>query len=105
MTLTTGRAPRAELRTLRLCTGVVGATTLAGTVATSYVIAQPARLTAPVTLQALTVVAVVLPLLAAVAAPWVSLRTLRGVIAALERRPTRPHEAPDGTMTTERGRR
>ena len=81
MTLTTGRAPRAELRTLRLCTGVVGATTLAGTVATSYVIAQPARLTAPVTLQALTVVAVVLPLLAAVAAPWVSLRTLRGVNA------------------------
>ncbi len=31
-------------------------------------------------------------------------RTLRGVIAALERRPTRPRELPDGTITTERGR-
>ncbi|MCW5698005.1 MAG: RNA methyltransferase [Bauldia sp.] len=30
-------------------------------------------------------------------------RTLRGVIAALEGRPTRPHRAPDGTLTTERG--
>ena len=30
-------------------------------------------------------------------------RTLRGVIAALEGRPTRPRRAPDGTLTTERG--
>lgn len=30
-------------------------------------------------------------------------RTLRGMIAALERRPTRPHVAPDGTISTERG--
>lgn len=81
MSPTAGRAPRAELRTLRLCTGVVGASTLAATVATSYVVAQPARITAPVALQALTVVAVVLPLLAAVAAPWVSLRMLRGLNA------------------------
>jgi tRNA/rRNA methyltransferase len=29
-------------------------------------------------------------------------RTLRGVIAALERRPTRPHALPDGTLSTER---
>jgi tRNA/rRNA methyltransferase len=29
-------------------------------------------------------------------------RTLRGVVAALDRRPTRPHEAADGTFTTER---
>jgi signal transduction histidine kinase len=81
VTPATGRAPRAELRTLRLCTGVVGATTLAGTIATSYVIAQPARITVPVTVHALTVVAVVLPLLAAVTAPWVGLRTLRRVNA------------------------
>ena len=26
-------------------------------------------------------------------------RTLRGVIAALDRRPTRPHVLPDGTVT------
>jgi len=32
-------------------------------------------------------------------------RTLRGVVAALERRPTRPRVLPDGTVTTERGRR
>ncbi len=32
-------------------------------------------------------------------------RTLRGVIAALERRPTRPHTLPDGSVTTERTRR
>jgi tRNA/rRNA methyltransferase len=32
-------------------------------------------------------------------------RTLRGVIAALERRPTRPRKLPDGTVTTERGKR
>ena len=31
-------------------------------------------------------------------------RTLRGVIAALEHRPTRPHPAEDGTPTTRRGR-
>jgi tRNA/rRNA methyltransferase len=31
-------------------------------------------------------------------------RTLRGMIAALERRPTRPHSTPDGTITTERGK-
>jgi len=31
-------------------------------------------------------------------------RTLRGMIAALERRPTRPHKAPDGQATTERGK-
>ncbi len=30
-------------------------------------------------------------------------RTLRGAIAALERRPTRPHALPDGTITTGRG--
>jgi tRNA/rRNA methyltransferase len=30
-------------------------------------------------------------------------RTLRGMIAALERRPTRPHTAPDGTVSTGRG--
>ena len=30
-------------------------------------------------------------------------RTLRGMIAALERRPTRPHVSPDGTTSTERG--
>ena len=30
-------------------------------------------------------------------------RTLRGAIAALERRPTRPHRRADGSMTTERG--
>lgn len=29
-------------------------------------------------------------------------RTLRGMIAALERRPTRPHTLPDGTSSTER---
>ncbi len=29
-------------------------------------------------------------------------RTLRGMIAALEHRPTRPHRLPDGTITTER---
>lgn len=29
-------------------------------------------------------------------------RTLRGMIAALEKRPTRPHLMPDGTMSTER---
>ena len=32
-------------------------------------------------------------------------RTLRGAIAALERRPTRPRMLPDGTVTTERGKR
>lgn len=32
-------------------------------------------------------------------------RTLRGVVAALERRPTRPRLAADGTVTTDRGRR
>jgi tRNA/rRNA methyltransferase len=31
-------------------------------------------------------------------------RTLRGVLAALERRPTRPRVLPDGTITTERGK-
>jgi tRNA/rRNA methyltransferase len=31
-------------------------------------------------------------------------RTLRGAIASLERRPTRPRTLPDGTVTTERGR-
>jgi tRNA/rRNA methyltransferase len=31
-------------------------------------------------------------------------RTLRGIIAALERRPTRPRVLPDGTVTTERGK-
>jgi tRNA/rRNA methyltransferase len=31
-------------------------------------------------------------------------RTLRGVIAALERRPTRPRLLADGTVTTERGK-
>jgi tRNA/rRNA methyltransferase len=31
-------------------------------------------------------------------------RTLRGVIAALERRPTRPRRLADGTITTERGK-
>jgi tRNA/rRNA methyltransferase len=31
-------------------------------------------------------------------------RTLRGVIAALERRPTRPRVLPDGSVTTERGK-
>jgi tRNA/rRNA methyltransferase len=31
-------------------------------------------------------------------------RTLRGMIAALERRPTRPHRLPDGTISTDRGR-
>jgi tRNA/rRNA methyltransferase len=31
-------------------------------------------------------------------------RTLRGVVAALERRPTRPHVLPDGTVSTERGK-
>jgi len=31
-------------------------------------------------------------------------RTLRGAIAALERRPTRPRTLPDGAVTTERGR-
>jgi tRNA/rRNA methyltransferase len=30
-------------------------------------------------------------------------RTLRGAIAALERRPTRPHLLPDGSLTTRRG--
>jgi tRNA/rRNA methyltransferase len=32
-------------------------------------------------------------------------RTLRGVVAALEARPTRPHELPGGDVTTERGKR
>jgi tRNA/rRNA methyltransferase len=32
-------------------------------------------------------------------------RTLRGAIAALEGRPTRPHTLPDGTVSTERGER
>ncbi len=32
-------------------------------------------------------------------------RTLRGMIAALERRPTRPHMLPDGTQSTERSGR
>ena len=31
-------------------------------------------------------------------------RTLRGAVAALERRPTRPHVLADGTLTTERGK-
>lgn len=31
-------------------------------------------------------------------------RTLRGVLAALERRPTRPRTLPDGTVTTDRGK-
>ncbi len=31
-------------------------------------------------------------------------RTLRGMIAALEGRPTRPRKSPDGTKTTERGK-
>jgi tRNA/rRNA methyltransferase len=31
-------------------------------------------------------------------------RTLRGVLAALERRPTRPRRLRDGTVTTERGK-
>jgi tRNA/rRNA methyltransferase len=31
-------------------------------------------------------------------------RTLRGMIAALERRPTRPHKTPAGQETTERGK-
>jgi tRNA/rRNA methyltransferase len=31
-------------------------------------------------------------------------RTLRGVVAALERRPTRPRPLADGTVTTERGK-
>lgn len=31
-------------------------------------------------------------------------RTLRGMVAALERRPTRPHALADGTETTERGK-
>jgi len=31
-------------------------------------------------------------------------RTLRGMIAALERRPTRPHVLPDGSETTTRGK-
>jgi len=31
-------------------------------------------------------------------------RTLRGVVAALERRPTRPRRLPDGSITTERGK-
>jgi tRNA/rRNA methyltransferase len=31
-------------------------------------------------------------------------RTLRGMIAALERRPTRPRVGPDGKETTERGK-
>ncbi len=31
-------------------------------------------------------------------------RTLRGVIAALDRRPTRPHVAADGSLTTERAK-
>jgi len=38
---------------------------------------------------------------------WLSeqeVRTLRGVLAALERRPTRPRLLPDGTTTTERGK-
>jgi tRNA/rRNA methyltransferase len=30
-------------------------------------------------------------------------RTLRGAVAALERRPTRPYRRADGTITTERG--
>ncbi|MGD9738834.1 MAG: RNA methyltransferase [Bauldia sp.] len=30
-------------------------------------------------------------------------RSFRGVVAALQRRPTRPHIGPDGAMTTERG--
>lgn len=31
-------------------------------------------------------------------------RTLRGVVAALEQRPTRPHRKADGTLTTKRGK-
>ncbi len=31
-------------------------------------------------------------------------RTMRGVVAALEARPTRPHETPDGTVSTARGK-
>jgi tRNA/rRNA methyltransferase len=31
-------------------------------------------------------------------------RTMRGVVAALEARPTRPHEKPDGTISTARGK-
>jgi tRNA/rRNA methyltransferase len=31
-------------------------------------------------------------------------RTLRGVVTALEKRPTRPHVLPDGTVTTARGK-
>ena len=31
-------------------------------------------------------------------------RTLRGVVTALEKRPTRPRVLPDGTVTTGRGK-
>jgi tRNA/rRNA methyltransferase len=31
-------------------------------------------------------------------------RTLRGVVSSLEKRPTRPHRLPDGAVTTERGK-
>lgn len=31
-------------------------------------------------------------------------RSLRGIVAALEKRPTRPHRGPDGKLTTERSR-
>jgi tRNA/rRNA methyltransferase len=31
-------------------------------------------------------------------------RTLRGALAALEGRPTRPRQLPDGSLTTRRGK-
>lgn len=77
MTETAAREPRAELRTLRLCTGVVGASTLAATVATSFVVTQPDRLGTPASPWVLTAVAILLPLLAAGSAPWSDLTTLR----------------------------
>lgn len=77
MTTTAAREPRAELRTLRLCTGVVGASTLAATVATSFVVTQPDRLGTPTSPWVLTAIAILLPLLAAGSAPWSDLPTLR----------------------------
>lgn len=71
------RGPRSELRILRLCTGVVGASTLAATVATSVVIARPNQLAVSTPSLLLTAIAMVLPVLAAGIARWSSIRTLR----------------------------
>jgi len=72
-----GREPRAELRTLRLCTGVVGVSSLAATIATLLVVSVPDQLGRSVPSWGFTAAAMLLPLLVAACSPWSSLRVLR----------------------------